>query len=188
VTKLEQIKQKILHQALTLSTEKGWDGFAMTELQDYFPNDALLLRSLVKDKKDVFRLLCDSMKNFVNDNSEPSKETYDNMPLKDILFDKIMLHFDFLQLHKKHFDSLEKFVLTHPDYTWIFLSSLPDLDFPLKKIKSGISTPYHNIPVNRIALSGVFVYSLRAWKTDSSPDMSKTMAAVDKALNFILKE
>lgn len=188
MTRLDSVKGEIITQALALSCEKGWDGFTMRDLSDRCITDSVLFRSLVKDKKDVFYLQCDSMKNFVNDNRTDDKETYDTMTIKDILFDVIMLHFDFLQLHKKQLDSLEKFVITHPDYALDFFYILPDIDFPIKNFISIKPIPYVGSAANRIALAGIFLYVYRTWKTDSSPDLSRTMAALDKALNFILKD
>jgi hypothetical protein len=34
------------------------------------------------------------------------------------------------------------------------------------------------------ALTGIYLYAVKVWKNDDSPDMGKTMAALDKALTY----
>lgn len=103
-------------------------------------------------------------------------------PVKDRLFDIIMRRFDLLQAHRAgvlavldaaKFDPALGLVLTR--------LSTRSMGWLLEG--AGISTNGLRGLLRCKGLLGVWLYAVRAWAEDDSPDLASTMTAVDKALD-----
>ena len=103
-------------------------------------------------------------------------------PVKDRLFDIIMRRFDALQAHRDgviavldaaRFDPALGLILTRlstRSMAWL----LEGVGIPAGGLRGLLRTK---------GLLGVWLYAVRSWTQDDSPDLSSTMTAVDKALD-----
>src|SRR5688572_17774188 len=97
---------------------------------------------------------------------------------RDLYFDMMMARFDTLQPYRAGVVRWLKDTSRHPTRVASLLKRWDkSLSLMLDVAKD---SPLY--PVKKIGLAGVYLVSLRAWLEDESPDMSKTMATLDKAL------
>lgn len=101
---------------------------------------------------------------------------------RERLFDMVMSRFDVLQQHRAGILQLLRALRTDP------ASSLLLYGATLRSMKwllDGASIPSNGI-VGGLRVHGLlalWLYALRAWEGDDSPDLSATMAAVDRGLD-----
>ncbi|MDX2223286.1 MAG: TetR family transcriptional regulator [Rhodospirillaceae bacterium] len=103
--------------------------------------------------------------------------------VRDRLFDVLMKRFDALQKHRDGFLALLTGLSRDPPAAAMALARL-SRSMAAVLAAAGVSSD-GLIGCARVhALKAVHLSALRAWRTDDSADMSKTMAALDKALNL----
>ena len=101
-----------------------------------------------------------------------------NTTKRDLYFDLMMARFDALQPYRTGVVRWLKDTAHHPTLMAPLLKRWNrSLSLMLDIAKD---SPLY--PVKKVGLAGVYLVSLRAWTEDPSPDMAKTMAALDKAL------
>lgn len=101
---------------------------------------------------------------------------------RDLLFDMIMRRFDAFQPHRNGVRALLRALPLNPALTLeLGLATAASMTWLLDA--AGISTAGLRGALRVKGLSGVWLYTLRAWDRDDSPDLSGTMAALDRALN-----
>jgi ubiquinone biosynthesis protein COQ9 len=97
---------------------------------------------------------------------------------RDLYFDMMMARFDALQPYRDGVVRALKDVGQHPLLLATLLARW-NRSLSLMLDIAGDSPVY---PVKKIGLAGVYLAALKAWVGDDSPDMAKTMAALDRAL------
>lgn len=188
---IENLKNNIVEQAFVLTEQFGWNNFPILKLQETFTDDKPLFRSVVKNKTDVFKLICESMERFVKENQEiESKHVnntmYDSMSIDD-LFNTMMLHFDFLTLHKEAILLIEKTIRNNPEYLYILTQYLSHTSIiETVNLPHRFSFIKHSL-TDKFAIASIFFYTYHSWRKDSSPDMSLTMARLDRLLSKMIK-
>jgi hypothetical protein len=101
---------------------------------------------------------------------------------RDQLFDLLMRRFDVLQQHRPGMVALLKVLPCQPLLSLALgAATLRSMAWMLEA--AGLSAAGLRGIVRAKTLVGVWLYALRAWKDDESPDLSGTMAAMDKALD-----
>ena len=98
------------------------------------------------------------------------------------LFDLLMRRFDVLQAHRDGMTALLQVLPTDPALALILGgATLRSMAWMLEA--AGIPATGVRGLLRAKGLVGVWLYALRAWKDDASPDLAGTMAAMDKALD-----
>ncbi len=101
---------------------------------------------------------------------------------RDRLFDLLMRRFDVLQAHRDGMTALLQALPTDPVLSLALgAATLRSMGWMLEA--AGIPATGLTGRLRANGLVGVWLYTLRAWKDDSSADLSGTMAALDKALD-----
>jgi len=101
---------------------------------------------------------------------------------RDRLFDLLMRRFDTLQQHRDGVLALLRDLPFDPGLALLLSgATLRSMAWLLEA--AGVSAQGFRGKLRAQGLVAVWLYALRAWKDDSSPDLSGTMAALDKALD-----
>jgi hypothetical protein len=103
-------------------------------------------------------------------------------PVRERLFDLLMRRFDVLQTHRPGVLALLKSLPADPG-TALLLTAATVRSMGWMLQAAGIPTSGLSGQIAVNALLGVWLYAIRAWQTDDTPDLSTTMAALDKALS-----
>ncbi len=143
----------------------GAAGLALPRVRERFPTrSAVLMR---------FGLLADQAA-LAGGSSEPAP--------RERLFDMIMLRFDALQRHRRGVLSLMETLRTDPaTAALLYAGTLNGMKWLLDA--AGVPTSGLLGVVRVHGLLALWLYALRAWEQDESPDLSATMAAVDRGLD-----
>ncbi len=100
---------------------------------------------------------------------------------RERLFDVLMRRFDVLQEHRAGVLALFRALPIDPAEALLLgLATTSSMGWMLES--SGASSRGLSGVVRVQALTGVWLYALRAWRKDESADLSGTMAALDRAL------
>jgi ubiquinone biosynthesis protein COQ9 len=103
-------------------------------------------------------------------------------PTRDRLFDLIMRRIDVLQAHRAGVIALLRALPTDPA-TALLLTAATMRSMGWLLEAAGVSA---SAPLGRVrtkGLLGVWLWTIRAWQRDESPDLPATMAALDVALS-----
>jgi hypothetical protein len=102
-------------------------------------------------------------------------------PVRERIFDLLMRRFDALQAQRQGVLALLKSLPTDPG-TALLLTAATARSMGWMLQAAGIPTTGLSGQLAVNALLGIWLYTMRAWQTDDTADLSKTMAALDKAL------
>ena len=101
---------------------------------------------------------------------------------RERLFDMVMSRFDALQQHRAGILQLLRALRTDPATSLLLYGATLR---SMKWLLDGASIPSSGV-VGALRVHGLlalWLYALRAWEADESPDLSATMAAVDRGLD-----
>jgi hypothetical protein len=101
---------------------------------------------------------------------------------RERIFDLLMRRFDALQTQRQGVLALLKSLPSEPG-TALLLTAATARSMGWMLQAAGIPTTGLTGQLAINGLLGVWLYTLRAWKSDDTADLSKTMAALDKALS-----
>jgi len=108
-------------------------------------------------------------------------EPDESISARDQLFDILMERFEILNDYRAPLVSiLESFCFDPKQAVISCPHLLRSMSWMLEA--AGIETPGVRGALKVAGLTGVYLKTLRVWRDDESPDMSKTMAALDKDL------
>jgi ubiquinone biosynthesis protein COQ9 len=103
-------------------------------------------------------------------------------PVRDRLFDILLLRFDFLQTHRAGVLALTRVLPLEPALALCLArANLASMGWILEA--AGIGSKGARGELRKRGLLAVWAYGMHAWMRDESADLSATMAAVDKALH-----
>ncbi len=167
--------QALISAAFTLAAAAGWAavtpgaaareaGLKLEQARTRFPNtQAILLR---------FGQLADA---------QALTDALDSGPVRERLFDVVMRRFDALQQHRAGVLALLDSLPTDPG-TALVLAGATGNSMGWMLEAAGVSAAGWRGALASQGMVGVWLYTLRAWRSDGSPDLSGTMAALDRAL------
>lgn len=164
--------------ALKLATELGWEhvtlqdiaqdaGASLAELHDHFDDKTDILCALGRM---IDRKVLDGM-----------GKVDDELTARDRLFDVLMERFDALNDHREGIAAILNSFKLDPKQAVI---SMPHLCRSMTWMMeaAGLNTNGFTGAAKVAGLTVVYLNVLRSWIKDDSPDMGKTMAALDKDL------
>ena len=171
-------RETVVLAALTLATELGWEhvtlqdiagesGVNLSELFDHFDDKTDILAALG-------RMIDKKVLGSVGDIDE-------SLSARDRLFDILMERFDVLNEHRDGITAILKSFKSDPKQAVI---SLPHLCRSMTWMMeaAGLDTGGFMGAAKVAGLSVLYLNVVRIWVNDESPDMPKTMAALDKNL------
>ena len=173
-------KKPLIKKSLELISEIGWENFNLKLLAEKNNLEPDNLKTLFKNKWSVlkeFSIMTDQdVMNSINQND------FINNPVKDNLFEIIMMRFEKLKPYKNGILNILNSTKKNPLIlkkisTQLFYS----LDFFLE-----VSNAKDNFLFDKFKLSALFLiysYVFRTWLNDDSDEMSKTMAELDSLLS-----
>ena len=171
----QEFDQALIQAAFSLAAAQGWPavtpaaaareaGLKLEQARTRFPNaQAILLR---------FGQLADT---------HALTDALDSGPARERLFDVVMRRFDALQQHRAGVLALLDSLPTDPG-TALVLAGATGNSMGWMLEAAGVSAAGWRGALAAQGMVGVWLYTLRAWRTDASPDLSGTMAALDRAL------
>jgi len=172
----KQLDQTLIAAVFSQASLRGWAdvniaeaardaGLPLAQVRARFPGrGAVLLR---------FGVMADQAALAAGSN-EPSP--------RERLFDMVMSRFDALQQHRAGILQLLRAMRTDPGTSMLLYGATLR---SMKWLLDGASIPSTGI-VGGLRVHGLlalWLYALRAWESDESPDLSATMAAVDRGLD-----
>ena len=171
----EAIDQAVISAAFSLAAASGWGavspaaaaraaGLKLEQARTRFPNaQAILLR---------FGQLADT---------HALTDALDSGPVRERLFDVVMRRFDALQQHRAGVLALLRSLPADPG-TALVLAGATGNSMGWMLEAAGVPASGWRGALAAQGMVAVWLYTLRAWQADDSPDLSGTMAALDRAL------
>ncbi|MEC8664061.1 MAG: TetR family transcriptional regulator [Pseudomonadota bacterium] len=172
------VKQKAVESALKLAEARGWQNISLSDIARDAELDMAVMHDSFEDRFDVLAALGRMIDRKVLENIASDNH---GLPERDRLFDIMMERFDVLNDYRGGLTSILSSFKTDPKQAVI---SLPHLGRSMSWMleAAGIETAGIKGAVKVIGLTGIYLKTLRVWCDDESPDMGKTMAALDKNL------
>lgn len=168
---------KLIAAALSLAGERGWRAVSLAEVAERAEVPLSDCYRVIPDKATLLgRLLAATDVHMLR---EGAADPHDST--RDRLFDVIMRRFDALQSRRQGMIAILRDLPLDPASAVRLLPKLRrSLVWMLET--AGISTAGLKGAVRIRVLGGIYLYGLRAWIDDETPDMARTMAALDRAL------
>jgi ubiquinone biosynthesis protein COQ9 len=169
---------KIINALMTLIGRDGWPAatldavareseVSLSEIATHFANRFDILAAFGK-RADIAAL-------------KDADEGGGSQAVRDRLFDLIMARFDAMAAHKTAIDTLMRNARRDPGLAAFFLVQITK-SMGLLASCAGVDTAGIVGSARVKALSGLYMNVVPTWLRDDSEDLSKTMAALDKAL------
>lgn len=177
-TQTNDPKQAIIKSALALATEHGWSHVSMAEISEHADMSMSELRKHLATKAGLIELIVRDTDAHVCEQTNVSE---DDGTARERLFDVLMSRFDHLSQNREAIAAVLRDSLADPitlaRRACCFRTSMKLM---LETAHIPTSGPFGALRTK----GGLVVYAaaFRAWLKDDSKDMSKTMAALDKAL------
>ncbi len=184
MNKSSQKEILLINKGFGLIDEIGWEKFSLKKLAD---KEKISLKE-IKNYFSCKNSVVDKFSLMINRNVESkiSINDFEGSSTKDILFELIMMRFDEMQIFKGALKKILKDTKRKPVLLRIISSNvLNTMDFYLD-----LSNSYKNSPIDIFKKNFLFlIYSVsfRAWLSDNTEDLSKTMAELDKLLSIAEK-
>lgn len=170
-------KGRALRAALDLAAIRDWAGVLMKDIAKECQCTPADLQKVFKDKNEILIAYGEQLDHKVAENVFVD----DDVPERDRLFDVIMERFDILNEDRAAILSIAKSFCSDPRGAF---SGLPHLGQSMVSMLdiAKIDGAGPRGMLTAFGLTGVYLYALKTWRDDESPDMGKTMVALDKAL------
>lgn len=167
--------ETIVDAALDLAAERGWRGLSLAEIAE---RAGLPLVELVDHFSSKTAILDAYARRIDRRMLEGSTDLGESV--RDRLFDVIMRRFEAMAPHRKALSV----ILREIDDPWAVCQGARRFcgSLALTLEAAGLSSAGLGGLARMEGLAAVHVYVLRAFLDDGSPDLSRTMAALDKAL------
>lgn len=173
------IKQKILVSALHLAVEQGWEYTTLRDIAEHAGVSASDLYDAIDDKSDILVILGRKIDKEIMGSIDLSDDGATNS--RDRLFDIMMDRYEALNEYREGVVSILESFKYDPKQAVISMPHLcKSMGWMLEV--SGIETAGIKGALKVVGLTGVYIKVLKIWAEDESADLSKTMSALDKAL------
>ncbi len=176
--KPSDLREKVVKAALTLAARDGWDNIGLKDIARHAKISLATLHEHFEDRTDILvaygRMIDRKVMENIGDVSETSSH-------RDRLFDILMERFDVLNEDRDALLSILDSFKCDPKQAVIGLPHLSrSMSWMLEA--AGIDTNGLRGAAHILALTTVYVATVKIWMEDESADMSKTMAALDRNL------
>ncbi len=174
------IRQKIVESALYLAVAQGWEYTTLRDIAQHSGISASDLYDVIDDKNDILVILGKIIDKKLLDNIDISED--DSISSRDRLFDILMDRYEALNDYRDGVAAIFESFKYDPKQIII---SMPHLCRSISWMleMSTIETAGVSGMVKVVGLTGFYIKVLKVWIKDDSKDLSKTMAALDQALD-----
>lgn len=165
--------------ALSLAAVMPWDSLTLSDIAREAGLSMSELREAFEDKADILAAYGRRVDKAVLE-SVPEADL--DLPEKDRLFEILMARFDVLQNDREAVVSILQSFLRDPKEAVI---SLPHVGRSMVWMMegAGLSTDGIGGAARILGVCAAYLHVLRVWVQDESPDLTATMAALDKSLS-----
>jgi len=172
-------ERRIIDSALHLAATQGWRYVTMDEIAKQAAMTLSEVQSLLPTKGALMGLLTRRIDRLVLEQTA-TDETDESE--RERLFDMLMNRFDLLAPYREGIAALLQANLGDPCALLAQLCNVRN-SMKLTLQAAGISTagPFGAIRIK--GLCGIYLLAFKTWLKDDSPDMSKTMATLDRLLS-----
>jgi AcrR family transcriptional regulator len=169
-------ESRLISAALAVAAETGWNGLKFLDVAERAESSLSEIYSIFPSKMHLLRRIF-----AFHDQAVLADGAAEDDDPRDRLFDVVMRRFDALQAHREGLVRILRDLPTDP-LTLIFVmpSAARSMSWLLEA--AHISSGGFAGGLRVKGLGVVYANALRTWLDDDSPDMSKTMAAVDRDL------
>lgn len=176
----KSLKDKVLDAALALAAEQGWSEVSFEEIVAAADVDLKEAYEYFDDKTDILTAYGRRI------DQQVLESFFDNDPdlsAREKLFDLMMERFD---VHNENREAVLSILNSFKGDPKQAVVGFPHLTKSMARVleAAGVDTEGVCGAAKVAGLVGVDLYTARVWKDDDSPDMAKTMAALDKALDY----
>lgn len=173
-----QMREKIVMAALELADQLGWDVVNLSDIASECDLTLAELHVYVADKMDVLCALGRMIDTKLLENIE---EPDPSASAKERLFDVLMDRYEVLNEYRAGLIAILQSFRYEPKQALI---SLPHLCRSMNWMMEAADVQVRGFKGAFVlaGLSGLYLKVLKTWMDDDSPDLSKTMAALDKEL------
>lgn len=171
------IEEKIIKTALSLAAEHGWND---TTLDDIAQKAKISLAELEERYSDKTAILIAYSRMIDDQVAQAAGKPDTELPPRDRLFDVMMERFDALNEQRDGVCAVLSTVKCQPKDA---LCGLPHLARSMERMLETAGLETDNV-LKTAGLTLIYLKMLWIWRSDDSPDMAKTMAALDKSLGY----
>lgn len=162
--------------ALSLASAKGWKSATLDAVAKRAKISAAILKTRFKAPHQLAPLIAEEIDRLAFARAEkPAGEPH------DILFDLLMARFDILQKNRKAILSMADAARTDRALSCALMRATADGAYRLIEAANLKKPPR---PILALGLIAAYGWAFNAWRKDTSADMAKTMAALDRALRL----
>lgn len=174
-------REHILAVALANAARQGWDHITVRDLCSDAGISMAEFYDVFEDKTDILIFYGRQLDRHV---MATFPSFHPETPMRERLFDVLMERFDFANQQRDAVVSILNSMTTDPKQAVI---SMPHLGLSMTRMLElvGIDTQGIRGALRVAGLVGVYMWVVRTWIKDDTNDLSKTMAALDKALSRI---
>lgn len=172
-------RERILDAALDLAAAQGWETVALSAVAKGAGLSLSALRGHVEDKSDILALLGRRIDRRTLENADESDPS---VSARDRLFDILMERLDVLNERRAAIVSILDSFKCDPKQAVI---SCPHLARSMNWMLEAAGEDTQGIrgAIKVAGLTAIYIKTLRVWREDESPDLARTMAALDKDLS-----
>ena len=176
----QEVLDKIVHAAFEKTSEQGWKHLCLSDIANTVDMPLSDLRRYIENKNDIIAIYNKSLDSKVLTNLAEMDLSLE-IPVKDRLFDIMMERFDLMNqdreavsnivrtLNPDPIDMLENCMRLKNSVTWMLEAA-------------GLDTNGVSGKIRIKGLAFIYMVTLKTWLDDNSPDLSSTMARLDKLL------
>lgn len=181
--KKEHASEWIIAASFEAAKTMPWAQMSLSDIAEAAGRPMAELRDMVDDKTDILVLYGRKLDRKVLENC--AKPDYAESE-KDRLFEVLMERFDILNQDREAVLSILDSLKSDPKALVI---SFPHIKHSMAWMMeaAGVSSSGWRGLAKLALLTGLYLNVVRQWKNDDSADLSKTMAALDKALDRFIK-
>ncbi len=172
------IRQRGVYAALALAVSKGWDQVSLRDVAEEADVSFADLYAEFLDKTDILVALGRMIDRQVLENMG---EVEAEASARDALFDVMMDRYEVLNVYREGIIAILHSFRLDPKQVVISCPHLcRSMGWMLEAAQ--VNTGGFRGAIKVAAITGIYLKVLRVWMKDGSPDLSKTMAALDKSL------
>lgn len=177
--KTDQTKT-IVDAALFLAGKQGWDAVSLADISK---KSKLPLKTVSASFGDVWAVMEKALRTLETETTATvEKHLGDNW--RDNLMEILMTRFELAQGHRDAYLAIAPAVMKHPKLVKRFGKSFyRTMERMLDLAGATCKKPFK--PLGVAVMTALFLSLIHAWQEDDTPDLSKTMAAIDKRTGLL---
>ncbi|HAT35937.1 MAG TPA: TetR family transcriptional regulator [Rhodospirillaceae bacterium] len=178
----ENLDQIVIESAFALAIERGWTGFSMDDVATEVATETTLSESAIRAHYPAKALILSAFERHIDAIVLAEDSPFDEFDSpRDRIFEMLMLRFEAMQPYKP---ALVRIARDLPRDPLSLLANGPTAALSMTKMlnAAGESTRGLMGIAHAHGLLAVWAATARVWLTDENPDLSQTMAALDRNL------